>query len=197
MPRLLLIDDHPLYRHGFIAALESRLPEFSFHGVGDVDAGLLALDQHPDTELVIIDFRLPGTDGLAALGAFGARHPAVPRILISGEEGAELAQRALAAGASGFMPKSLDVDCVEAGIRQVLAGGYFVPPATLRSSGALTLRQLEVLRLLGAGQSNRDIAAMLHITERTAKAHVSAIFLALGVENRTQAVLAAQRSGLL
>lgn len=195
--RILLIDDHPLYRHGFIAALAARLPGYTLVGAATAEEGWAELDRQPDTELVIIDFRLPGADGLAALVEFGARHPQVPRVLISGEDSADLAQRALAAGASGFIPKSLDIDAVEAGIRLVLAGECFVPPAPSGGSGALTLRQLEVLRLLGGGYSNRDIATALHITERTAKAHLSAIFHVLGVGTRTQAVIAARRVGLL
>lgn len=197
VPRILLIDDHPLYRHGFIAAFAIRLPDYTLVGAATASEGSAELDEHPDTELVIIDFRLPGTDGLAALTEFGARHPDIPRILISGEDSADLAQRALNAGASGFIPKSLDIDTVEAGIRRVLAGEFFVPAVAAPAPGALTLRQLEVLRLLGAGYSNRDIASALHITERTAKAHMTAIFLSLGVESRTQAIIAAQRAGLL
>jgi DNA-binding NarL/FixJ family response regulator len=197
VPRILLIDDHPLYRHGFISALEARLPGYTVVGAASAEEGAAELDRHPDTDLVIIDFRLPEGDGLAALLAFGARHPGVPRVLMSGEEGADLGQRALAAGASGFIPKSMDVESVEAALRQVLAGDCFVPPISAHQADGLTLRQVEVLRLLGAGCSNRDIATALHITERTAKAHVSAIFALFAVENRTQAVLAAQRAGLL
>lgn len=197
VPRILLIDDHPLYRHGFIAALEARLAGYTVTGAASIEEGARELDRHPDTELLIIDFRLPEGDGLAALAAFGASHPDVPRILLSGEAGGDLGQRALSAGASGFIPKSLDVESVEAAIRQVLAGDYFVPPTSAPATVGLTLRQVEVLRLLGAGCSNREIAAALHITERTAKAHVSAIFDFFGVENRTQAVIAGQRAGLL
>ncbi|MBK8960485.1 MAG: response regulator transcription factor [Proteobacteria bacterium] len=94
MPRILLIDDHPLYRHGFISALEARLPGYTVVGAASAEEGAAELDRHPDTDLVIIDFRLPEGDGLAALVTFGARHPGVPRVLMSGEEGADLGQRA-------------------------------------------------------------------------------------------------------
>jgi two-component system, NarL family, nitrate/nitrite response regulator NarL len=108
-------------------------------------------------------------------------------------------RRAFDAGASGFFPKSMAVDQVVAAIQAVLEGRVFVPPqqpAPVRN-GALTLRQLEVLKLLGEGYTNKEIAQSLEITERTAKAHVAAIFETLGAENRTQAVLAGQRRGLL
>ncbi len=198
MLRILLIDDHPLYRHGFIAALQARMPGVAINGAANAAEGLANLDQHPDTDLVIVDFRLPDTDGLATLERCAARHPLVPRVLISGDEDVELARRALAAGAAGFIPKSLGVDEVERALRLVLDGGIYVrQQMPIAPRGGLTLRQLEVLQLLREGRTNREIAHALHITERTAKAHVSAIFEALSVDNRTQAVIAAQRAGLL
>ena len=122
-----------------------------------------------------------------------------PRLLVSGADEAALVRRAFAAGASCFLPKSMSVAEVSAAIRQVLAGGVYVPGAsTVPPAGPgaqLSLRQLEVLRLLGEGYTNKQIARSLDITERTAKAHVAAIFEALAVDNRTQAVVAAQRLG--
>lgn len=198
MQRILVVDDHPLYREGMVAALRARLPELEVLGVGSAEEGLGVLEAHPDTDLVLIDLRLPGMDGFGALAAYAARFPTVSRVLISGQEGAEIVRRAFEAGASGFIPKSLAVDEVTAAIRRVLDGGVFVP-ADDRAPlpGALTLRQLEVLRLLGEGFTNKEIARALEITERTAKAHVAAIFEALDSDNRTQAVLAAQRLGYL
>jgi DNA-binding NarL/FixJ family response regulator len=143
-------------------------------------------------------------DGLTALRMFAERPPGVPRIAISGQEDPDLVRRSFDAGASGFIPKSMSVGEVAAAIRIVLEGGVFVPESLPRLEVraqsavlALTLRQLEVLRLLGEGYTNRQIANALEITERTAKAHVAAIFEALEAENRTQAVVSAQRRGLL
>jgi DNA-binding NarL/FixJ family response regulator len=198
MPRLLIVDDHPLYRHGFVAALRARMPGASIHAVADASAAITDLDENPETDLVVIDFRLPGMDGIEALSEVGRRHPQIPRILMSGEDDPSLVRRAVAAGASGFVPKSLPVDELEQAISRVLAGDVYVPPAVSAASAtqaSLTLRQIEVLAHLAAGRTNREIAEALRITERTAKAHVAAIFAAFGVDNRTQAVVAGQQAG--
>jgi two-component system, NarL family, nitrate/nitrite response regulator NarL len=197
--RILVVDDHPLYREGMVSALRARLPGLEVLGAGSAEEGLTVLEGNPETDLVLIDLRLPGMDGFGALAEYAARFPTVSRVLISGQESADLVRRAFDAGASGFIPKSMAVDEVAAAIRRVLEGGVFVPerdhlPA---DAGGLTLRQLEVLRLLGEGYTNKEIARALDITERTAKAHVAAIFEALGADNRTQAVVAGQRLGYL
>lgn len=200
MPRLLIVDDHPLYRLGLIAALASAMPGTEVEGAESAEAALAILDREPGFDLVLVDQRLPGMDGLAALAHFGERRPDVPRVLISGSEEAGLALRAVDAGASGFIPKSLAVDEVAAAIRRVLEGEVFLPQEDLppaQPPGSLTLRQLEVLRLLGEGYTNKEIAKALEIAVRTVRTHVEAIFEHLEVENRTQAVLAAQRAGLL
>lgn len=201
MSHALIVDDHPLYREGLISALRSRLGDVTVSGADSAEDGLAILDKNPDIELVLIDLRLPGMDGFAALRLYGERFPAVARVVVSGDDDPVLVQRAFAAGASGFIPKSLAVDDVAGAIRQIMRGELFVPPSQAQgttSAGdtkSLTLRQIEVLRLLGEGYTNKEIARTLDITERTAKAHLAAIFEALNAENRTQAVIAAQRAG--
>jgi DNA-binding NarL/FixJ family response regulator len=117
---------------------------------------------------------------------------------VSGQEGSDIVKRAFDAGASGFIQKSMAVDDVANAVRRVLEGGVVAPePGVPAQRSVLTLRQLEVLRLLGEGYTNKEIARALGIAEPTAKSHVAAIFEALGADNRTQAVLAAQRMGLL
>ncbi len=199
MQRILIVDDHPLYREGLVSALRAHLPGVEVFGAGSAEEGLVALERHPDVDAVLIDLRLPGMDGFGALAAFAARFPTVSRVLVSGQEGADLARRAFDAGASGFIPKSMGIDEVAQAVRQVLDGGVFArgPGEPQAQPAALTLRQLEVLRLLGEGYTNKEIANALGITERTARAHVAAIFEVLRVENRTQAVLAGQRLGHL
>lgn len=204
MQKILIVDDHPLYREGMVSALRAQLPDFAVPEAESAESGLEALAADPNVDLVLIDLRLPGMDGLTALRVFAERHPQVPRIAISGEEDPDLVKRSFDAGASGFIPKSMSINAVAAAIRLVLAGGVFVPPASPMApprapnvGPQLTLRQLEALSLLAEGYTNKEIASALGITERTAKAHVAAIFEALGAENRTQAVVAAQRSGIL
>jgi two-component system, NarL family, nitrate/nitrite response regulator NarL len=206
MQKILIVDDHPLYREGMVSALRAQMADVEVLGADSAEEGLQLLVRNPDIDLVLIDVRLPGMDGFAALSAYGARFPAVSRILISGSEETQYLKRAFEAGASGYIPKSMSVGKVTAAIRHVLDGGVYVPdklPSPLEDAESpgsiahITLRQLEVLRLLGEGYTNKGIAKALEITERTAKAHVAALFEALGADNRTQAVIAAQRLGYL
>jgi DNA-binding NarL/FixJ family response regulator len=203
--KILIVDDHPLYREGMASALRRRMPEIEMLGADSAEEGLSALAAAPDVDLVLIDVRLPGMDGFAALALYASHYPAVARVLISGQGERELVTRAFAGGASGFIHKSMTIAEIVLAIQRVLDGGVFIPQDpggeesedTEGAAAGITLRQLEVLRLLGEGRTNKEIAATLHITERTAKAHVAAIFEALGVDNRTRAVLAAQRAGWL
>ena len=206
MHHILIVDDHPLYREGMVSALRAQMADVQVLGADSAEDGLQLLVRHPEIELVLMDVRLPGLDGFAALALYGKRFPTVACILVSGEQDADTVRRAFDAGASGFIPKSLSVGEVTGAIRRVLDGGVFVPDiapaprnpiAAQHSIAHLTLRQLEVLRLLGDAYTNKEIARVLDITERTAKAHVAAIFEALDAENRTQAVLTAQRLGYL
>jgi two-component system, NarL family, nitrate/nitrite response regulator NarL len=223
MTRVLIVDDHPLYREGVIGALTRRLPGAEVLGAATVLDGLAVMDSRADLELVLIDLHLPDRDGFDALALYGERHPGVARVLISGLAIDEpTLERAMRAGASGFIPKALSVGRMIDAIVRVLEGGIFVPAligddrapfarpldeaTTSRSSAAndfdsasqaISVRQLEVLALLGQGRSNKDIARRLDIAERTVKAHATRVFEVLGASNRTQAVLAAQRLGLL
>ena len=203
---ILIVDDHPLYREGMMAALRVRMTAVNVIGADSAEDGLQELLRNPDVDLVLIDIRLPGMDGFAALSVFRQRFPTVSCMLVSGSDEPQHVKRAFDAGASGYIPKSLSVGEVVEAILRVLDGGVYVPDrsaATLQAAVArdaithLTLRQLEVLRLLGEAHTNKEMAKKLDITERTAKAHVAAIFEALHADNRTQAVLTAQRQGYL
>lgn len=202
--KVLIVDDHPLFRAGLSSVLPMFLPQTHVLGAGSAEEGLAVLGADPEVDLVLIDIHLPGMDGFEALAVYGERFPTVSRMLISGQEGPAAARRALAAGASGFLPKSLPLEEVAEAIRRVLGGEIFVPPEGDDPSGeasgaapALTLRRLEVLELLGEGYSNREIARALAISERTVKAHLTAIFQILDADNRTEAVVRAQALGYL
>jgi two-component system, NarL family, nitrate/nitrite response regulator NarL len=204
--KILIVDDHPLFRAGFHAVLEQSSLDADVLSVASVNEALSILARDADIGLVLLDVHLRGDDGFNALQIIGQRFPTTACILISGDEQEGMAPRAVAAGASGFIPKSFTADEMVKAINQVLNGDLFVPdriaPATSATTSAapghaLTLRQLEVISMLGRGFSNKEIARALEVAERTVKAHVSAVFEALEVKNRTQAVLAAQRRGYL
>ena len=199
--KILIVDDHPLFRAGFQAVLEQSSLDAGVSSVSSVNEALQTLQRDPDIGLVLLDVHLRGDDGFNALKVIGERFPTTACIMISGDEQNGVAARAVASGASGFIPKSFTADEMIAAIRQVLAGDVFVPATAdlmqTPDSHGLTLRQLEVVTMLGRGFSNKEIARALDVAERTVKAHVSAVFEALNVRNRTQAVLVAQRRGYL
>jgi DNA-binding NarL/FixJ family response regulator len=208
MPLILLVDDHPLFHEGLASAFARLAPELEIVGAETSAAGLELLRTQP-IELALVDLVLPNSDGLSTIAAYAAEAPHVPRVLISGREEPELVRKARAAGASGFIRKSLPLTALLDALRRILDGNaYFelesaADHSSERLVGAragaaeLTLRQLEVLRLLGAGWSNKEISAQLCIAERTVRAHLTELFRALGASSRTQAVLVAQRLGLL
>jgi two-component system, NarL family, nitrate/nitrite response regulator NarL len=198
--KILVVDDHPLFRAGFHAVLEQSELDAGVLSVSSVPEALEALQRDGDIGLVLLDIHLRGDDGFNALKTIGERFPTTACIMISGDEQDGVAARAVVSGASGFIPKSYTADEMIVAIQKVLAGDVFVPAtANLKPSepSRLTLRQLEVISMLGRGFSNKEIARSLDVAERTVKAHVSAVFEALNVRNRTQAVLVAQRRGYL
>lgn len=199
--KILIVDDHPLFRAGFHAVLEQSDLDAGVLSVSSLPEALQTLQQDGEIGLVLLDIHLKGDDGFNALKVIGERFPTTACIMISGDEQQAVAARAVAAGASGFIPKSFTADEMIAAIRKVLAGEVFVPETTnlaaAQQPSGLTLRQLEVISMLGRGFSNKEIARALDVAERTVKAHVSAVFEALNVRNRTQAVLVAQKRGFL
>jgi DNA-binding NarL/FixJ family response regulator len=208
MPQVLLVDDHPLFHEGLASAFARLAPDLTIVSADSVAAGLELLRSPAPIELALIDLVLPNSDGLTALALYAEEFPHIPRLLISGKEDAAIIRQARDAGASGFLHKSLTLDRLLAALRKVLDGhAYFEAssespresegPLVGEPQGELTLRQLEVLKLLGEGRSNKEISAALAIADRTVRAHLTELFRALKVTSRTQAILAAQRLGLL
>ncbi len=202
---IMIVDDHALIREG-VAAVLARLGE----GVTVLQAEsgeqcLHMLDAQPDVAALLLDLRMAGVEGFAVLDALRERHPHVAVLVISSSEDPADVRRALAAGARGYCPKSAPHTSLLAALRLVLAGEVYVPPLMLNASppmpteasNTLTARQLEVLHLLCEGRSNKDIGRRLALEERTVKGHVSAIFRALGVVHRLQAIDAARAAGLV
>jgi len=203
--KLLIVDDHPVVRDGLSKLLKSSEPDIEVLLAADFAEGVAIAGLHVDVDAVFLDLNLPGLSGPAAVREFGQRCPALPLIVLSSSEDARDVRDALAAGALGYVPKSASVQNLMAALRLVLAGEIYLPPLMLNSSATavptlpigLTERQVDVLRLLAQGLPNKDIARTLNIAEKTVKAHVGAIFKFLNVDNRTQAVTAAQRARLL
>lgn len=210
MLHILVVEDHALVREGLTRILKQVSDEaISLHEAGDVDTALAVLEAQPDMDLVTLDLALPGIDGLTWLSAQRKRFPTVPFVVVSAYDDEATVRRVMRAGASGFVSKSYSADDMLSALRKVLEGeviepfaaptalGVDVPVAPAVTARAkdlgLSPRQAEVLSLMAKGRSNRDIAQLLGLTEGTVKIHVTAIFRALGVSSRTQALVALAR----
>jgi DNA-binding NarL/FixJ family response regulator len=214
--KLLVIDDHPLMRDAVQGVVTRLEPGAKVLTVGDSERGFTIADAEPDLDLVLLDLNTPGLAGIPALKAWRRRYPEVPVVVLSSADDRPTVLAAIAAGAAGFIPKSSPNEVLLSALRLVLAGGKYLPPealAPVTGSGAragrvaterdlsleklgLTDRQTQVLKLIAAGKSNKLICRELDLAERTVKAHISAVFRALGVKTRTQAALAATKLGL-
>ena len=199
---LLLIDDHPLFRAGFAHALKMTRPGLQIDVASTLQEGLTRAALSASLDIALIDYRLGASDGIAGLRTFAVQYPLVARVLISGDESDAIATAARAAGASGFLGKSLSVEVLLARLDQVLDGGtaFGAPlhtPTTVLPQPSPTARQMEVLVLLAQGLPNKRIAAELGIAERTVKLHVSALLQLLGAQNRTHLLVQARHCGLL
>jgi DNA-binding NarL/FixJ family response regulator len=204
--KILLADDHALFRAGLRHVLGQLADDIEIVEASDCAAALDAVESHPDIGLVLLDLAMPG-DGFAALDTLSRQHATLPIVVLSGSENRVDMQRALEDGAMGFIPKSSTAAVMLSALRLVLAGGVYVPPALVQPGAPqpaeapvppppLTRRQLDVLARVIDGKPNKVIAAELGLTEATVKAHVTAVFKTLGVNNRTQAALVAERIGL-
>jgi DNA-binding NarL/FixJ family response regulator len=212
---VLIVDDHPLFREGLREVLRGLGEDSRIVAENDAEAALETA-KTLDLDLVLIDLTLPGMNGIEALERFGQEAPGVPVVIISAHEDTDEVRRALALGALGYIPKSTPPSVLLDALRLVLGGGIYVPPLLLReirhvrptyegrsesgeppASDRLTERQIEVLTLLVQGKSNKLIARELKLSDKTVKGHVTAIFRALDVVNRTQAAMEARRRGLI
>ncbi|MFC5608354.1 response regulator transcription factor [Variovorax soli] len=208
---LLLIDDHAMFREGLSLALRQAEPGLVIDSAGSGAQALDMLAAMPTApDAVLTDFYLPDLGGAALLRQLWRSRAGLRVLVLSASEDPQDVEAAMAEGAHGFVHKSADSDRLLSMLRRILAGesglvwtGDAAPSPLPVLAGApdplarLTARQTEVLHLLCEGLRNADIAQRLQTTERTIKAHISAIFGALGVDSRTQAVIAARRAGLL
>jgi DNA-binding NarL/FixJ family response regulator len=198
--KVLLVDDHSLFREGLAHVLAGFDPEMTLLQAGDCTRALELVTAHPDLDLVLLDLNLPGMTGFEGLKDLCERFPTLPVVILSASTRRSDMQRALDLGAMGFIPKDATSRQMIQSLRMVQAGSVVVPEALVRRSPdtedwrrALTGRQRDVLTQLGRGHSNKEIARTLDLAEATVKMHVTAIMKLLNVNNRTQAVLAAQR----
>jgi DNA-binding NarL/FixJ family response regulator len=206
--RILLADDHPLFREGVKPVLEKLDPDVEILEAADFPSAFESMHLAGEVDLVLMDLSMPGMAGVEGVMRFRATFPEAPLVVLSASELVEDIHRLLAAGALGYITKSTPSDGILEALYRVLAGGVYVPPTLIDSEEgapptpvssrypALSHRQIQVLRELAKGQSNKQIGYALDVTEGTVKLHLAAIFRILKVNNRTEAVLVAQKMGL-
>lgn len=204
--RFLIADDHPLFRGALREAVTGLLERVDIAEAGTFDEVAELLERGSDVDLILLDLAMPGVRGFSGLIYMRAQYPSVPVIVVSANDDPAAIRRCMEFGASGFIPKTLGIEEMRQAISRVLGGGVWTPPDVDLNAGAdgstaalmarmatLTPQQVRVLMMLSEGLLNKQIAYQLGVSEATVKAHVSAILQKLGVESRTQAVIAAAK----
>ncbi len=204
--RIIIADDHPLFRDALKQILSRDMPRAVLAEAGDLEEVTAAMEEAGDTDLILLDLKMPGVQGFSGLIYLRAQYPGVPVAVISASEEPAIIRRAISLGASGFIPKSASAEQMQQAVRAVLDGELAVPEDvslevdgddeagdTARLLSTLTPQQMRVLMMLREGLLNKQIAWKLGVSEATIKAHVSAILQKLKVESRTQAVIAASK----
>src|SRR6202050_2521320 len=203
---LIIADDHPLFRDALRQAVAGVVNSVKIEEAGSFDELTSLLEQDSDVDMVLLDLSMPGISGFSGLIYLRAQFPAIPVVIVSASDDGGTIRQSLDFGASGFIPKQFGVETLRDAIMKVLDGDVWVPPDTDLSSATdpelvrlrdrlvtLTPQQVRVLMMLSEGLLNKQIAYELGVSDATIKAHVSAILQKLGVESRTQAVIAAAK----
>lgn len=207
MSDILIADDHPLFRDALRRAVVTAVPTAQVHVADSVHTLLTLIERFPDAELLLLDLHMPGARGYSALAHIRGQYPGLPTIVVSGHEEASVARRALAHGASAYIPKSTSGENIVAAIGAVLDGDLWLPPAMSDSGNelkadeaaaaaqiaSLTPQQFRVMMMIAEGLLNKQIAYELAVSEATVKAHMTAIMRKLHVNNRTQVALLASQ----
>ena len=215
---ILVVDDHALIREALRGVLKELKGDATVLEASSCSQAMQIIAEHPDLDLILLDLNLPDRDGFSALTELRERYPAISVVVLSAQQDRASVVKALDLGALGFIPKSGQRGVMVSALQLVFAGGIYIPPEILaRNEPAirqpdekpstvsrpkvspadlgLTERQVDVLWLMMQGKSNKAICRVLNLAEPTVKNHVTAILKALGVSNRTEAVIAVGKLG--
>lgn len=213
--RILLIDDHDLFREGLKYLLHVLDDKVQYYEAGSLSDALSLAEDSP-FDLVLLDYYMPGVNGMEALGKCREVFESATVVVVSGEEDPRIIRQTIDQGASGYIPKSSSRESLVEALRLVLAGGIYLPDNALKPHSQqqaldqlqqaaaesdvmiaqLSRRQFEVLMKAVQGKSNKTIGRELEISDHTVKAHLSVAFRVLGVQNRTEAVYATAKLGI-
>jgi DNA-binding NarL/FixJ family response regulator len=211
--KILVVDDHALFREGLALLLEALGEQLQTLQAEDAVTAQRQIAAHPDLDVVMLDLVMPGPGGIELLPEIKRSIPAVPVVILSADERLSTVTDAIEKGASGYIPKTSTGEVMRGALRLVLAGGIYIPPVVLREEAregvtdepygtaanpqelGITPRQVEVLNCLLVGMPTKVISSRLGLSDSTVKTHTMAIFRALKVRNRTEAVLEASRRG--
>jgi DNA-binding NarL/FixJ family response regulator len=216
--KILVVDDHALIRSALHDVLKEVKSDAIVLEASSCSQAMQVIASHPDLDLILLDLNLPDRDGFSVLAELGERNPPIPVVVLSAQQDRDSVNRALDLGALGFITKSGQLEVMVKALELVFAGGIYIPPeirardqplarqpdakqpAASRPSVSpadlgLTERQVDVLSLMMQGKSNKAICRVLNLAEPTVKNHVTAILKALGVSNRTEAVIAVGELG--
>jgi len=220
--KIILADDHALFRHGMRLTLGDFDPDLALAETANLDDALVEARSAPAPDLILLDIQMPGMNGLEGVRRMKETLPSTPVVIISASESFPEAKRAIELGASGFIPKSSGAEAMIRALKLVLMGGIYFPAEIALGEGsadgtdaqrvagaapaelpkvpaelaALSRRQWDVLKHLAQGKSNKAIARDLSLSESTIKVHVAAILRTLNVQNRTEAVIMASKLGM-
>ncbi|WP_413701113.1 response regulator [Psychromonas sp. KJ10-10] len=205
MYKMLVADDHPLFRDAISNIIAVSFSGSSVEQTEDIESTLQYVKHHDDLDLILLDLNMPGMSGLQGLLTLRNEFPTIPVVIISAERDKQTILQTLSYGAVGFIAKSSSKESIVQALESVFAGNVYLPADIMRLSqghnasnefvvlpekiALLTRRELMVLKNLSKGEANKQIAFNLHISEATVKSHVSSILKKLGASNRVKVVL--------
>lgn len=202
---IVIADDHPLFRNALFQSVHMAISGANLLEADSLDSLTALLDKEPDIDLLLLDLKMPGTNGMSGLIHLRVQYPELPIVVVSASEEPSVVRQVKANGAIGFIPKSSDMRELISSLNRVLEGETCYPSgidfseesdeeSLMDKISSLTPQQYKVLNMLNDGLLNKQIAYELDVSEATIKAHMTAIFRKLGVKNRTQAVILLQQT---
>jgi DNA-binding NarL/FixJ family response regulator len=196
---IIIADDHPLFRNALFQSVHMAISGANLLEADSLEALLTLLEKEPEPDLLLLDLKMPGSNGMSGLIQLRSTYPDLPIVVISASEESSVVSQVKSHGAFGFIPKSSDMRALIGALNQVLSGDPYFPEGLLSNDNSyndlyakvatLTPQQYKVLGMLSDGLLNKQIAYDLNVSEATIKAHMTAIFRKLEVKNRTQAVI--------